>query len=675
MNFQYSPYGVVLILSAIIVLYLAIYSYKKRSSSLHTYFILLMASVFLWCFGSAMEFFSVEIGVKIFWIKFSYLGVATAAHLWLIFVLKYVNYGKYLKARYFTSLFLIPAFVLIMAFTNEWHGLLWPSITPTSNIPGSFLIYEHGPVFWISIIYSFGIILSGIVILSKVLLNYPSKYRNQIYFLLFSGLVPLIFSIFYTESFVKIPGLDITPFAFTISGILLAISIFRYRFLDIIPLAYNILFKNMVNGFLVFDYNDKLIEVNKAVSLINVKHSDIGKSAKEVLNTFPEILSLYESLQPESEIYLNDPVNQWIQVQISPIYDNNLFHGKLILIQDINERKSVEKELSDSEERYRVLTELSPDAVLVVIDRKIIFANKSTLKLLDAENIMEVIGKDILSFIHEDFREISKKRLHEVYVEKKPLDFLEEKIITLKGEIKDIEVGDVPIIYNNQLAIQLVIRDITERKKLEEELKKSLNEKDLMMKEIHHRVKNNLMIIQSLLQLQSRYIKDEDALNIFRESQNRAKSMALIHQRLYQSENLKRIDFGDYTKNLVIDLFRSYSANSNQIKLHVDVDNETLDINTAIPLGLILNELVSNSLKHGFLDGKEGHLNVEFHLNSKYRLMVCDDGIGIPEGLNHENTDSLGLMLIYSLSDQIGAEIKLDRSNGTRFDIEFEEQY
>lgn len=549
MGLQYSPYGAVLMLNTFIILILAIYCYNKRSSSLHTYFILLMVSVFFWCFGSAMEFFSVEMEAKIFWIKISYIGVTTAAPLWLVFVLKYVKYNKYLKKSYLGLLFLIPLTVLTMGLTNEWHWLLWPSITPTSNVPGSFLIYEHGPVFWTNIVYSFMLVLTGIFILIKMLVNYSRKYRTQIYIVLLSGLIPLIFSFLYTTNIIKIPGLDVTPFAFSISAILLVIGIFRFHFLDILPLAYNILFRNMINGFMVFDREDKLIEINSAAGLIGIDYSDIGKTAEDVLDRFPELKHVYEALQPESEIYVGDPVNRWIQVQITPIYDNNLFQGKLIIIQDINKRK-----------------------------------------------------------------------------------------------------------------------------KLEKELKKSLEGKDLMMKEIHHRVKNNLMIIQSLLKLQSEYIKDENALNIFRESQDRAKSMAFIHQRLYQSGDLKKINFGDYTRDITFNLIKSYTVNSNQIKINIDVDNVFLDVDTAIPLGLILNELVSNSLKHGFPEGREGHLTVEFHLKDhEYRLIVSDDGTGIPEGLDYENADSLGLKLVYSLSDQIEAEVNLDTSRGTRFEIRFKD--
>jgi two-component sensor histidine kinase len=167
--------------------------------------------------------------------------------------------------------------------------------------------------------------------------------------------------------------------------------------------------------------------------------------------------------------------------------------------------------------------------------------------------------------------------------------------------------------------------------------------------------------------------------------------MAIIHQRLYQSNDLKRIEFGDYIRTLALDLFRSYAADPARIKLNIDVDNVMLDINTAIPLGLIINELISNSLKYAFPatesrgsangtfaspDGETGKLTVQFNFeNFKYSLVISDDGIGLPDGFDYEKSDSFGLMLVYSLYDQIGAKIELDMNEGVKLKISFEEQY
>jgi PAS domain S-box-containing protein len=220
----------------------------------------------------------------------------------------------------------------------------------------------------------------------------------------------------------------------------------------------------------------------------------------------------------------------------------------------------------------------------------------------------------------------------------------------------------------------LLNTEIKERKKMGNEITKSLEEKEMLLKEIHHRVKNNLMIISSLLNLQSSYIKDKASQDIFKESQNRARSMALIHERLYQSTDLKRIDFGEYISSLATELFHTYEADPGFIKLNINVEDVLLDINTAIPLGLIVNELITNSLTHAFPEGKRGKINVNFHLkDDHYEFTVKDNGIGFSEDLDFQNTDSLGLQMVTSLTDQIDGEIELDRNNGTEFKITFKE--
>jgi len=214
-----------------------------------------------------------------------------------------------------------------------------------------------------------------------------------------------------------------------------------------------------------------------------------------------------------------------------------------------------------------------------------------------------------------------------------------------------------------------------QRKQAETEIKKALKEKEMLLKEIHHRVKNNLMIISSLLNLQSSYIKDEGARNVFKESQNRAKSMAMIHERLYQSTDLKNIDFGDYIRCLVTDLYHTMVSNPEQVRLDINVEDVKIDINTLVPLGLIVNELVTNSMKYAFPGDASGYVQVELNRkNEKIVLKVSDNGIGFPEDLDYKNTSSLGLQLVNSLTSQIDGEIELNTSQGTSFTIIFQEK-
>ena len=217
--------------------------------------------------------------------------------------------------------------------------------------------------------------------------------------------------------------------------------------------------------------------------------------------------------------------------------------------------------------------------------------------------------------------------------------------------------------------------DITDKKKAQTQIKKSLQVKDMLLKEIHHRVKNNLMVISSLLNLQSRCIKDEASKSIFKDSQNRARSMAMIHELLYQSSDLKSINFGNYINKLTNELCSVYITDPNKIKLNMDIGDIMLDINTAIPLGLIVNELVSNSMKHAFPNNKQGKIDIKFNLdNCNYSMIVSDNGVGFTQDYNIENSDSLGLKIVNSLTEQIDGEIKIEISNGSKFILNFKEE-
>jgi two-component sensor histidine kinase len=217
--------------------------------------------------------------------------------------------------------------------------------------------------------------------------------------------------------------------------------------------------------------------------------------------------------------------------------------------------------------------------------------------------------------------------------------------------------------------------EIAERKRAEEQIKASLGEKEVLLKEIHHRVKNNLQVVSSMLQLQSRNIKDKETIEMFQESRNRVRSMALVHERLYQSRDLARVDFAKYIQSLANYLCRSYGVNTNVIQLKTNLHDVLLGVDTAIPCGLILNELVSNSLKHAFPDGREGEIHIELRSegNGKFTLMVSDNGVGLLKDLDFRNTESLGLQLVNTLVNQLEGTIELDRRGGTTFKITFAE--
>lgn len=223
----------------------------------------------------------------------------------------------------------------------------------------------------------------------------------------------------------------------------------------------------------------------------------------------------------------------------------------------------------------------------------------------------------------------------------------------------------------NQMTDSLL--DASKRREQEEQIKASLKEKEVLLKEIHHRVKNNLQVISSLLNLQAGSIKDQQAMETLKESQSRVKSLALIHEKLYQSGDLAKIDFAGYVLSLTADLYHAYGVNPEAIALRIDVDDVSLDIDTAIPCGLIINELVSNSLKHAFPADREGDVRIGLHSDDddRLKLSVGDNGIGFPKDLDFRNTESLGLQVVGTLTDQLGGTMELHRNGGTEFAMTF----
>ncbi|MBK8025768.1 MAG: PAS domain-containing protein [Chloroflexi bacterium] len=219
----------------------------------------------------------------------------------------------------------------------------------------------------------------------------------------------------------------------------------------------------------------------------------------------------------------------------------------------------------------------------------------------------------------------------------------------------DIRISTLLDWRQTEIGSVIVVRDITEATLGAERLRSSLREKEVLLKEIHHRVKNNLQIISSLLSLQSSSMEDPRTLAQFQDSQNRIRSMALVHERLYRSENLARVEFDKYLHELVDSLVQTYNSRSKNITAKVDAEAVMLDIDIAIPCGLIVNELVSNALKHAFPNGLPGQIGVEMDQDrddSRYRLVVFDNGVGMPENMDYRGTPSLGLKLVRSPTRQ-----------------------
>ena len=331
--------------------------------------------------------------------------------------------------------------------------------------------------------------------------------------------------------------------------------------------------------------------------------------------------------------------------------------------------------MRESEERFRSLVETTSDWIWEV-DREGRYTYCSP-KLTDILGYApdELLGKTPFDLMPEE----EAKRIEEIFrtitAEFKPIVNLKIRALHKDGRMRVIETSGVPIFDENHQysGYRGIDRDVTDRSLAEEQIRNDLKEKGVMLQEIHHRVKNNLQIIISLLNLQSHHIKDPDTLNAFQESKNRVHSMAIVHENLYRSPDLTKIKFNDYIQTLSRELYQTYKVGA-PVRLIFDLDEVLLSVDKAIPCGLILNELITNALKHAFVDQKEGNLRISCkkRQGENFQLIVEDDGVGISGEIRCMKTESLGMRLVHLLCDQISASIRFETSGGTRTIIELE---
>jgi len=347
------------------------------------------------------------------------------------------------------------------------------------------------------------------------------------------------------------------------------------------------------------------------------------------------------------------------------------------LNQEITERKAAERELEEREKYLTSILRDTPDAIVVTdSDLKVVSWNpgaEKTFKYSKKETTGKklndlVVGKDKV----KEGENLGKK----VFAGKLVHPFETVRKDKYGNPIHVILAASPIFVEKKMTGMVIVYTDITSQKKHEEELEKSLKEKNILLKEIHHRVKNNLSVISSLLNLQSSYLNNKKAKEMFEDSRNRVLTMMKIHEKLYQSEDITKVDFESYLEDTVNNLFKIYGINWDNISYNVNVKNVSLSIEKAIPCGLIINELVTNSLKYAFneMENKKGIIEIAMHKsNSKHiELVIRDNGKGLPDNINLQESESLGLKLVDILSKhQLEGELSINGREGTEFKIRF----
>ena len=414
------------------------------------------------------------------------------------------------------------------------------------------------------------------------------------------------------------------------------------------------------------------------------------------INTVKENNRLYMELQR---------INQELESQVYERTEE-LSNANKNLKNEIAERKKIEDDLKI---KVELLDTATDSIVLHDVAGKLLYANEKAAKMrgYSKEELMKLNIYDLNVPGESKF---TGQYIDELMV--KGESIFESAQYHRDGMVIPLEVNAKMVIHNKDLLILSTARDITDRKeneaklrcyrehledmveertktlektnkrlqdavdaheKAEKEIIASLEEKEVLLREVHHRVNNNMQIISSLLNIQSNYTDDPETNHVLRDSRNRIRSMAMIHEKLYVSNKLSKIDFSGYVKSITSNLLQNPEVNSDLIKINVDVDDFSIGMETAVPMGLIINELVTNSIEHAFSQGN-GDIDLNLHKNCEtFILTVKDNGIGLPESLDPKNVKTLGLRLVNSLVEQIDGNMEVEVESGTTFKITFEE--
>ncbi|OPY36085.1 MAG: sensory histidine kinase AtoS [Methanoregula sp. PtaU1.Bin051] len=488
------------------------------------------------------------------------------------------------------------------------------------------------------------------------------------------------------------------------------------------------LFDNMSSGVAVYEAKNNgadfiIRDFNRAAEKIeNInRHDIIGQSVREVFpgveefGLFDVFRKVWETGVPQQHpisLYKDERIAGWRDNyvyklpsgEIVAIYDDvterkkaeeelqRLYHkledrvkertieleqANAALVSEVSQRKLAEESLQRALSLLNAAIESTADGILVVdMEGRIASFNRQFTQMWKIPDSVLAARDDnmainyVLSQLKDPDRFLSKVK--ELYSQPSnesfdTLEFLDGRIFERYSKPQVIGQSIVGRVWS--------FRDVTDQKRAERRLTESLKEKEMLLREVHHRVKNNLQIIVSLLNLQSRYIRDENVLSAIKDSQSRVRVMSLVHEKLYRSKDLSGINLEDYIGFLATSLFHFYGTNKSLVALSVDVKESLVDINTAIPLGLIINELVSNALKYAFPGGRKGEVRIATETEDNIlTLTISDNGVGMPPEIDWKNTDSLGLQLVNSLVEQLDGSIDLIRKNGTTYIIRIQRQ-
>ncbi len=464
---------IVMTITVVIALLVALYTYLHRGGPARIYLVLIMLATAVWAATSAGEYLTVNIGEKILWSQFSYLGIVCVAPLWFIFSAQYAHHSAWFSLRHKVLLWVVPVLTLVLVATNANHGLIWPKIEPISDEVGARLVYQHGPGFWIYVAYAYLLTFIGSIWLLRLALYSHRLYRKQVVILIASVFIPWSGNMVYLFHINPWPGLDLTPLAFALTGMVLAWGLFHYRILDLAPVARGALVEWMRDGILVVNADARVEDINSAARRIlglPANTDVIGKPVAELLPGWKGIEPFFP-FQEDEQSELEWAQGCWIELRVMPVYDSlDNVNGRLIMMRDITEKKRFETGMATQRDFYEHVMLATLSGITVTDDQeRYIYVNPAFTRLIGLPK-EELLGKSPFDITlpqdHERLLAEKKRRLGG------ETSTYETRLVSAAERTIPVLVNAVPRWTDGRyLGSIAAITDLTERKKIEENLR------------------------------------------------------------------------------------------------------------------------------------------------------------------------------------------------------------
>jgi PAS domain S-box-containing protein len=653
MSYHFTPNMIPLALAALISGALGLYTWQHRRAIGAIPFVVMMLLVFEWELSYILHLAGNDFTTKLFWDKVMFFGVVATPLAWLTFALEYTGRKTWLNARRLVMLSIIPVTTLLIIRTNESHRLFWTQSTLSSEGGFSLLNNINGSWFWVHAWYSYILIMVGLVLIVRALSRWPAQYRGQMIWVLLATLTPFIANILTVFHIIPIL-IDLTPFAFTVTGIGMAFALFRYRLLDIAPIAREIVIDGMKDGMIILDAERRIVDVNRTAQemiALTGEQQPIGKQLADILSDWPGLIDRYRNLmEAEDEISLNvGETPRWYALTLSTLLDENkLVIGRVLIIRDITDRKQAERQLQESETRFRQIVENASDLIYRV-DRlgRITYANPSVVRVLGYDDEKEILDREYLNFVLPEFRHKVKRVYERQLLRKTPTTYYEVPVMAAPGH--DIWLGqNVQLIYQGDQieGFQAVARDITAIKQAYDALRIARDQaleaslaKTRLLSKVSHELRSPLGGIVGYAELLQR-----DAFGQLNEKQYKATS--------------EIIESADYLANMVNELLDEAQLRSSNATLQekmfsprqlVQQATSGMDIlaqkkglsfsssiDPRLPEAILgddrrLRQIIINLLGNAIKFTKAGSISLEVTCpeNDCWAIRVTDTGMGI----------------------------------------------